>query len=87
MKLAVHILVSLQLMLWVGYMGVVYLGPEDRLPEQSVEGFLFLCVTAIILCFFPALRMARRYEMQPFAFVLACMPIIAVGAILIVQYT
>lgn len=87
MKTAVHLLVSIQLVLWTGYMVVAYLAPEDDLPAQSLEGFLFLFATAIILCFFPALRMARRYEMQPFAFFLAGLPVIAVLAIVLVQLT
>lgn len=85
MKLAVHLLISLQLVLWAGYMLVVYLAPDDRLPDQSLEGFLFLCATAIILCFLPALRLARRFEMQPFAFILAGLPVVAVIAAISIQ--
>lgn len=87
MKLAVHLLVSVQVVLWAAYMVVAYLAPEEELPAQSMEGFLFLCATAIILCFFPALRMARSYEMQPFAFFLAGLPVLAVAAILFLQLT
>lgn len=85
MKLAVHLLVSLQLVLWAGYMVVVYLAPESRLPTQSLESYVFLCVVAIILCFFPALRLARNYEMQPFAFLLASLPVFAVVAVVVIQ--
>ncbi|UZD89804.1 hypothetical protein [Cognatishimia activa] len=85
MKFAVHLLISVQLVLWAGYMVVAYLAPDEKLPAQTLEGFLFLCVVAIILCFFPALRMARSYEMQPFAFIIASLPIIAVAAIVIIQ--
>lgn len=85
MRLAVHVMIALQLLGWVTYMGIAYLAPDDRLPEQSIEGYLFLCLTGIILCFLPALRMARRYEMQPFAFVLAALPILAVATVLIAQ--
>lgn len=85
MKLAVHLLVSIQVVLWATYMVVAYLAPEEDLPTQSLEGFLFLCATAIILCFFPALRMANQYERQPFALVLALLPVLAVIAILLAQ--
>lgn len=86
MKLAVHLLVSLQLVLWAGYMVVAYIAPESRLPAQSLESYVFLCAVAVILCFFPALKMARNYEMQPFALILASLPAFAVLAIVAIQW-
>ncbi|MFY0596480.1 MAG: hypothetical protein JXQ85_08635 [Cognatishimia sp.] len=85
MRLAVHLMIAAQLIAWVTYMGVAYLGPDDKLPSQSMESFLFLCVTAIILCFVPALRLARNFNMQPFAIGIAALPIIAVATVVIIQ--
>jgi len=83
--MAVHILIALQLIAWTIYMVFSYLILDRDLPAQSLEGFLFLCAVAIILCFIPALRLAQKFEMQPFAFIVACLPIIAVATTLILQ--
>lgn len=85
MRVAVHISIALQLVGWTAYMIFAYLAPDHRLPEQSLEGFLFLCIVGIVLCFIPALRMAKSFELQPFAFLLTCLPIVAVAAITIAQ--
>ena len=66
-------------------MVVAHMAPDEDLPDQSLEGFLFLCGIAIILCFFPALRMARRYAAHPFALMLSCLPIIAVCTVVVVS--
>ncbi|WP_165589518.1 hypothetical protein [Cognatishimia activa] len=86
MHLTIRLLIAFQLLAWVVYMVVAYMAPDEELPDQSLEGFLFLCGVAIILCFFPALRMARSYAAQPFALVLSCLPIIAVGTVTVVRW-
>lgn len=84
--MAVHLLVAVQLLAWAAYMVVAYLAPDNRQPDQSLEGFVFLCVVAITLCFVPALRLAQRFELQPFAFAIACLPIVAVSTVLILKF-
>lgn len=86
MRLIIHLLIAIQLISWAAYMVFAYLGPEDSLPDQSIEGFIFICLIGVILCFLPALRMARRYDAQPFALLLTCLPIFAVVTVLIIQF-
>lgn len=79
MKLATRLIIVAQLAAWVGYMLVVYLNPDELASLQSLESYIFICVVGVILCFLPALRLSARYEMQPFAFLLAILPIFTVA--------
>lgn len=76
MRRLIHILIATQIMAWAVYMTWAYLGPDDKMPEQSLQGYLFVGVISLLLCFVPALRLSKTYEKQPIALVLALLPIV-----------
>lgn len=81
MRRFIHILVAIQIMVWAVYMTWAYLGPDERTPEQSLQGYLFVGVISLLLCFVPALRLSKTYEKQPIALILALLPILVMAGI------